>query len=170
MSSVDYQRPSKLYRYSDQLRLERSLTLGEFRLRPPIEGLQIQSLHHGRTAIQLLTLSLCSTFNASLFATFGDNDCCLVINNPEEFGERVHRAAQRMLPNWAGIDGAISYGKQSPLGTAFTKTQLEASQNEWLFAWRPAQPTIALRPVIIQIGNIEKIAELRNRDAKIVTE
>ncbi len=163
MSPVDYQRPPKLYRYSQRTWLERSLTSGEFRLRPPVDSLQIQHLHHGRSTIQLLTLSMTSVFNDALFDAFGDNNCCLVINNPEEFGERIHRAAQRMLPNWAGIDSAISYGKQSPLGTAFTKNQHDVSQNEWLFAWRPAQPTIALRPVIIQIGNIEKIAELRDR-------
>lgn len=84
-----------------------------------------------------------------------------MINNPEEFGERIHRAAQRLLPSWTGIDGAISYGKQNRLGLAFTKNTRNASQKEWLLIWRPTQPTIALRPIVIQIGNIEAIAELR---------
>jgi len=168
MLSADYQRPSKLYRYSERQWLERSLTLGEFRLRPPAESLQISNLHHSRSTgvrpmPQLLTLSMSSSDDDALFSAFAPADCCLVIHDTEQFGELIHRAAQRILPNWAGIDAAVSYGQKSPLGTAFTKGKPEASQHEWLFAWRPAQPTIALRPIVLQIGNIEKIAELRDK-------
>jgi hypothetical protein len=168
MLSADYQRPAKLYRYSERQWLERSLTLGEFRLRPPAESLQISNLHHARGAAkratpQLLTLSMSSSDDASLFNAFAPSDCCLVIHDTEHFGELIHRAAQRLLPNWAGIDAAVSYGQPSPLGSAFSKGKRDASQHEWLFAWRPAQATITLRPVVIQIGNIEAIAELRDR-------
>jgi hypothetical protein len=165
MSTADYQRPPKLYRYSERQWLERALTLGEFRLRPPVESLQINHLHNSsRAASQLLTLSMSSICDDALYDEFAHSDCCLVINDPEEFGERIHRAAQRVLPSWTGIDGAISYGKQSVLGAAFTKNQRNASQREWLFAWRPTQPTMALRPIVIQIGNIEAIAELRTKN------
>ncbi|MFC5473181.1 hypothetical protein [Paraherbaspirillum soli] len=168
MLTADYQRPAKLYRYSERQWLERSLALGEFRLRPPAENLQINHLHNPRPAgtpalPQLLTLSMSSIGDDKLFDVFSPSDCCLIIHNTEEFGERIHRAAQRVLPNWAGIDAAICYGKQSPLGAAFSKNKRDAAQHEWLFAWRPAQPTITLRPIIIRIGNIEGIAELRDR-------
>lgn len=168
MLSADYQRPPKLYRYSERQWLERSLALGEFRLRPPAESLQISNLHHPRssgakTLPQLLTLSLSSSNDASLFSAFAPSDCCLVIHDTEHFGEMVHRAVQRVLPNWAGIDAAICYGQPSPLGATFTKPKRDAAQHEWLFAWRPAQATIGLRPIVIQIGNLEKIAELRDR-------
>lgn len=164
MSTADYQRPSKLYRYSERQWLERALTLGEFRLRPPVESLQINHLHNpSRASPQLLTLSLSCAADDALYNEFSNSDCCLVINDPEEFGERIHRAAQRLLPSWTGIDGAISYGKPNPLGAAFTKNQGNAIQKEWLFAWRPTQPTMSLRPIIIQIGNIEAIAELRSK-------
>jgi hypothetical protein len=168
MLSADYQRPAKLYRYSERQSLERSLKLGEFRLRPPVESLQIGNLQHSRSPTarptpQLLTLSMSSSDDLALFSAFAPSDCCLVIHNTEEFGELIHRAAQRLLPNWAGIDAAVCYGQPSPLGTAFTKGRRDASQQEWLFAWRPAQATITLRPIVIQIGSIEKIAELRDK-------
>jgi len=168
MLSADYQRPPKLYRYSERQLLERSLTLGEFRLRPPAESLQISNLHRPHNPAtkampQLLTLSLSSSDDAGLYSAFAPADCCLVIHDTEQFGELIHRAAQRLLPNWAGIDAAVSYGQPSPLGAAFTKPKRDAAQQEWLFAWRPAQATIALRPIVLQIGNLEKIAELRNR-------
>jgi hypothetical protein len=168
MLSADYQRPSKLYRYSERQWLERSLTLGEFRLRPPAESLQFGHLHHSRSSgipptPQLLTLSMGSSDDAALFSTFAPADCCLVIHDTEQFGELIHRAAQRLLPNWAGVDAAVSYSHKSQLGSAFTKGKHEAAQREWLFAWRPAQPTITLRPIVLQIGNIEKIAELRDK-------
>lgn len=168
MLSADYQRPSKLYRYSKRQWLERSLTLGEFRLRPPTESLQISNLHHSQHSgvpptPQLLALSMSSSDDASLFTAFAPSDCCLVIHHTEKFGELIHRAAQRVLPNWAGIDAAVCYDRQSPLGIAFTKGIHEASQHEWLFAWRPTQPTMMVRPITIQIGSIEKIAELRDK-------
>jgi hypothetical protein len=34
-----------------------------------------------------------------------------------------------------------------------------------LFAWRPTQPTLSLHPVVIRIGSIEGIAELREKAA-----
>jgi hypothetical protein len=175
MHPIDYQRPSKLYRYSKQNWLERSLTLGEFRLRPAADDMQ----HHASanqyilpfgaaarrsTPASFLTLSLAKTWDAVLFDEFVGADSCLVIHDAEEFGERIHRAAERALPNWAGIDAAISYGVPSPLGEAFSKNKQFAKQKEWLFAWRPVQPTMSLNPIVIQIGNIEHIAELRTKD------
>lgn len=177
MPTIDYRRPPKLYRYSDRHWLERSLTLGEFRLRPSAE--HIQHSYHPRASEQILpfrrgasgaaapggflTLSLAKAWDTCLFDEFSGADCCLVIHDAEQFGERIHRAAQRVLPHWAGIDAAISYGMPSPLGAAFSKTRQQARQKEWLFAWRPIEPAISLHPVVIEIGNIEEIAELRTR-------
>jgi hypothetical protein len=162
-------RPSTLYRYSQQSWLERSLTLGEFRLRPPApdtpaDGEQILPFGTPRAAAAsaaYLTLSFATAWDEALFDTFDGADCCLVIHDPEQFGERIHRAAQRMLPSWAGIDAAISYGLPSPLGAAFSKTRRHAAEKEWLFAWRPTTPALGCHPVVIRIGSIEGIAELR---------
>lgn len=166
-----YHRPQKLYRYSRREWLERSLRDGEFRLRPPapVAPLAGQILPFGQRkqdgAGSFLTLSLSNAWNESFFDAFSDADCCLVIHDTEQFGERIHRAAQRLLPSWAGIDAAISYGMPSPLGAAFSKAREYAAEKEWLFAWRPMQAHLACNPVTLRIGSIEGIAELRDKGA-----
>lgn len=175
MPKIDCQRPPKLYRYSERHWLERSLQLGEFRLRPAADDAQSgqppldqQILPFGSRAVapaSYLTLSLGQCWDEHLFDEFPGTDCCLIIHDAEQFGERIHRAAQKALPNWAGIDAAISYGMPSPLGAAFSKMKRYANQKEWLFAWRPIQPTMSLNPVLIRIGRIEDIAELRQKGA-----
>ncbi|HZW23247.1 hypothetical protein [Noviherbaspirillum sp.] len=147
-------RPPKLYRYAPRAELERSLQFGEFRLQPPNGPVRGPGF---------LTLSLASAWDTSLFAGLGNTDCCLVIHDAEQFGERIHRAAQRLLPSWAGIDAAISYGTPSPLGEVFTRARQQASDKEWLFAWRPTQQTLVNKAVTITIGSIEGIAELRHK-------
>lgn len=144
----DYQRPPTLYRYGQRSDLELALTLGQFRLVP---------------AGNCLTLSFCQAWDK--FDLFSPVDSCLVIHNTEEFGERLHRAVQRALPSWAGIDGLVEYGVRAALGAAFTKSAQEAPEQEWLFAWRSMQSHASLNPVTVKVGNLENYAELRNRDA-----
>ncbi len=144
----DYKRPPTLYRYAPRAELEQSLKLGQFRLIP---------------ASQCLTLSFSQAWDKSLFDLMEFADSCLVIHNTEEFGERLHRAVQRTLPSWAGIDGAVEYGTRAALGAAFTKTTAEAHEREWQFAWRAMAPQLSLNPVVVKIGSIETFAELRER-------
>ena len=144
----DYKRPPTLYRYSLRSELEKSLKEGEFML---------------VSANSFLTLSFSRSWDKSLFDALGA-DSCLVIHNTEEFGERLHRAVQRTLPNWAGIDGAVEYGARAALGAAFTKSSAEAAEQEWLFAWRAMSPNMSMNPVTVRIGNIESFAELRGPD------
>ena len=144
----DYKRPPTLYRYSLRSELEQSLKEGTFML---------------VSANSFLTLSFSKSWDKSLFDVHGA-DSCLVIHNTEEFGERLHRAVQRTLPNWAGIDGAVEYGVRAALGAAFTKSSAEADEQEWLFAWRAMSPNMSMNPVTVRIGNIESFAELRGPD------
>lgn len=153
MPKTQSQRPPALYLYAQRAFLERSLAHGEFCLQPPFKSPAVVNAGY-------LTLSLSSVWDPGLFDDAA-TDCCLVINNTEAFGERVHRATARVLPDWAGIDAAISYGTPSPLGNIFTKDREFASQQEWLFAWRPTQPGASVHPVVISIGSIENIAALR---------
>jgi hypothetical protein len=164
MPGIDAPRPPKFYRYSERRWLERSLTLGEFRLRPP--AADPVALAASKPAAYL-TLSLTSAWKESLFDAFAGADSCLIIHDTEQFGERIHRAAKLALPSWAGIDAPVSYGRPSPLGSVFSKARDEAAQNEWMFAWRPTQAMLSLNPVFIRIGSIEGIAELRDRHAVI---
>ncbi len=161
MPASAFKRPAKLYRCAGRAELERALQFGEFRLEPPaVQGGVGQILPFGeRAASGFLTLSLASAFDP---AQLSNADCCLVIHDAEQFGERIHRAAQRLLPSWAGIDAAISYGVPSPLGDVFSKPRQRAAEKEWLFAWRPTQPALVNKAVTISIGSIEGIAELRD--------
>lgn len=166
MSKIDYRRPATLYRYASRAVLERALLLGEFQLRASAEpgASREQILPFGAPAggqAVFLTLALSTVWDESQFDAGAGIDACLMIRNPELFGERIHRAAERALPQWAGMDAAIAYGVPSPLGAAFTRPREFIAQKEWLFAWRPAQRGMSLNPVVIQIGNIEGIAELR---------
>jgi len=145
----DYQRPPTLYRYGRRADLELALSLGQFRLVP---------------AANCLTLSFSQAWDKSLFELFAPADSCLIIHNTEEFGERLHRAVQRALPSWAGIDGLVEYGVRAALGTAFTKTAHEAPEKEWLFAWRSMQQQASMNPVVVKIGSLDNFAELRDRD------
>lgn len=163
MPGIDASRPPKFYRYSDRNRLERSLTLGEFRLRPP----SVDPAAPGAQPSGYLTLSLTRSWKESLFDAFAGADSCLIIHDTEQFGERIHRAAKLALPSWAGIDAAVSYGRPSPLGAVFSKAREDAAHDEWMFAWRPTQAMLSLNPVFIRIGSIEGIAELRDKNAVI---
>ncbi|MGJ9418489.1 hypothetical protein ACHAC9_12090 [Massilia sp. CMS3.1] len=149
----DYQRPPTLHRYGMRDELEQALKAGQFRLLP---------------AGGFLTLSFSQAWNKALFGVLGPADCCLVIHNSEEFGERLHRAVQRALPNWAGIDGAVEYGSRSPLGAAFTKSGAQAQEQEWKFAWRSLSSNASLNPVTVNIGSIEQFAELRAPESHLV--
>ncbi|HEX8788377.1 MAG TPA: hypothetical protein VF793_19485 [Telluria sp.] len=146
----DYQRPPTLHRYGMRPELELALSSGQFRLVP---------------ANGFLTLTFSQAWDKNLFDLFGPADCCLVIHNTEEFGERLHRAVQRTLPNWVGIDGPVEYGVRSRLGLAFSKTAAEADEQEWKFAWRSMSPQAILNPVTVKIGSIEQFAELRSPES-----
>ena len=112
------------------------------------------------TAGGFLTLSLASAPSENRAPRSTTARTCLVINDTEAFGERLHRAVGKALPQWAGIDAAVAYGAPSPLGVAFTKAKHLAAQKEWLFAWRPIERSASLNPVVVQIGSIAAIAVL----------
>jgi hypothetical protein len=162
--SIDHRRPPKLYRYSQRQWLERSLLLGEFRLRPP-SATAPGGMLLPKSAEAFLTLSLTQAWNEQFFDQFAGADSCLIIHDTEQFGERIHRAVQKALPSWTGIDAAISYGVPSPLGELFSKGRADAAQKEWMFAWRPTHAALSLNPVVVNIGSVEKIAELRDKNA-----
>lgn len=150
MQDSDYQRPPTLYLYDERAVLERALTLGEFRL---------------TANSTFLILCFSQTWNPKSFDAVSVDPGCLVIHDTELFGERLHRAVQRLLPSWAGIDGALAYGGRSPLGAAFTRSPAKGVDASWQFAWRPTQPMLAVRPLVVTIGSIEGFAELRDKNA-----
>ncbi|GAA4020162.1 hypothetical protein [Actimicrobium antarcticum] len=172
---VEASRPSKLYFYADRVTAERALQAGEFRLRPNSYGEPLTSTSaasqilpfgapRALPAASFLTLSLSTALSEKLFQQDQAAPCCVIIHNTEEFGERIHRAVQKALPQWAGIDAAVAYGAPSPLGAAFTKGRHLAGQKEWLFAWRPIQTMLSMNPIVVRIGSIDAFAELREQN------
>lgn len=146
----DYKRPPTLHRYGQRAELALALREGQFRLMP---------------ANPFMTLSFSTVWDKPLFDLMGQADSCLVIHNTDEFGEMLHKAVQKVLPSWAGIDGEVEYGVRAALGSAFTKSSAEAHEREWQFAWRPMTPQSRMNPLTIKIGSIESFAELRDRDS-----
>jgi hypothetical protein len=116
--------------------------------------------YHDEIGTDYYTLCLSSTWDSLLFDEFKGSDSCLVIYNPEEFCERVHFYAEKQLKDWAGIDAAVSYLTDSQLGPAFSKPWKYLAQKEWRFAWHPPVQIEKLPVLFIQIGNIEKFAEV----------
>lgn len=161
MLAADSARPAILYRYDRRDSLERALTLGEFRLQPL--ALPMSMATAGQPGGAYLGLQLTQQWDEMRLDAARGLDACLVIHDAEQFGERLHRAAQQALPNWAGIDAAVSYGTPSPLGAAFSQARQFAFEQAWLFAWRPMQPVAAVHPIVISIGNLEAIAQLRGK-------
>jgi hypothetical protein len=96
-----------------------------------------------------------------LFDEFSGSDACLVIHKADEFCERMHLAAEAQLPEWTGIDGAVTYGGPSPLGVVFSKPLRFLPQQEWRFGWIPKDPVRILDSKFLTIGSIDTLAELR---------
>jgi len=144
----DYQRPPTLYRYAPRDELDAALRDGQFRLTP---------------ANGALVLPFSTHWDNAMFDQYSPDGACLVIHNTEEFGERLHRAVQKVLSTWAGIDGAVEYGARAALGALFTKSLAEAHEKEWQFAWRPMSPQTRMNALTVKIGSLENFAEIRER-------
>ncbi|WP_150430881.1 hypothetical protein [Dechloromonas sp. CZR5] len=115
------------------------------------------------------TLSFSSAFDPFLFDEFAGSNACLVIHEPEEVCERIHFYAEQFLQRWSGIDGAVAYGREHKYGPTFVKDWRYIVQKEWRFAWMPPEKADILPPFCIQIGNIERYAEIVPRPSEKVS-
>ena len=194
---VDITPLPKLYRYSEKKWLERSLKLGEFRLRPASDYKlqELDSARHDNELVRInkspassvtiidylsgkaikpigevvytsevgtnyLIICFSKCWDERLFDEFPNTDSCLVINDVEEFYNRLYLATESALPQWSGFDAAVIYGGFSKMGFVFSKPIQFSSQHEWRFAWLPPIATESLDPVTITIGSIADIAEI----------
>lgn len=171
-SRIDSHRPVPLYFYGERAEIERARLFGEFYLRPDGADEELSQLSLASSILPFgarnraapggfMTLSLSSVWNEKSLLALHNFTHCLVIRDTEKFGECMHRAVQKMLPQWAGIDAAVTYGRPSALGAAFTKSVHLASQKEWLFAWRPIRLALPLQPIVVQIGCVDSFSEIR---------
>jgi len=106
------------------------------------------------------TLSFSTAFDPLLFDEFAGSNACLVIHEPEAVCERIHFYAKQFLQQWSGIDGLVAYGEKHKYGPSFVKDGKYIAQEEWRFAWMPPEKTDVLHPFCIQVGNIERYAEI----------
>jgi hypothetical protein len=193
---IDVTRPSKLYRYSERKWLERSLRLGEFRLRPASDYKDMESaaartdderhrkivlvnpsITHVRTgrpivplgdvvmsseiATDYLTLCFAKINSDHFYQDFPGSDACLVIHNPNMFFDRVYKAIDSAIPvGWGAIDGPVTYGSRSNLGTPFMKPEKFVFQFEWRFACLPVPAMSKCTAALLTIGSIADIAEV----------
>jgi hypothetical protein len=109
------------------------------------------------------TICMSSVWDPLLFDEFKGSTSCLIIHNTDEFCELVHHHVDKVLKDWIGWDAAVSYLSRSPHGPAFTKPWTYLAQKEWRFAWMPRESSHKLTPFFIQLGNIERFAELVRR-------
>lgn len=152
-------RPASFYLYGPVDQLAETLETGRFALSPwPATDVALAP-----QAGRFLTLSFSTVYKDSAYDRYPGANACLCILRTEEFGERIHRAVERALPNWAGIDAAITYGSASPLGASFSRPLEQAPALEWQFAWRPMQTNAVVQTHSVSIGNIEHLAQIRVR-------
>lgn len=194
---IDLTPPPKLYRYSEKKWLERSLEVGEFRLRPASDykSQELDSARHDNELVRInkssadsvkitntltgqeikpigevvytsevgtnyFILCFSTRWDESLFDDFPDTDSCLVINDVEEFRNRIYLATELALPEWSSFDMEVVYGRFSNMGSVFSKPIQFNQQYEWRFAWQPILPVAHLDPITISIGSIADIAEI----------
>src|SRR6185312_4590597 len=193
---IDITRPPKLYLYSERKWLDRSLHLGEFRLRPAsdykdMEGAaartdderhrkivlanpRITHVRTGRPIVPLgdvvmsseiasdyLTLCFAKIDSDHFYQDFPGCDACLIIHNPNIFFDRVYSAIGCTIPNgWGAIDGPVTYGSRSNLGTPFMKPEKFVFQFEWRFACLPVPALGKCSSTMLTIGSIADIAEV----------
>jgi hypothetical protein len=154
-------------RHDDEMRLELSI---------PKNTAKITCLESGKTIIptsdvkivneitsDYYILCLSSKKESYLFEDFKGSDACLIIHNPNEFGERIFKSAKKALPNWAGIDANVTYGRSSQFGPTFSKPLKHIFQFEWRFSWIPFEKENNLECIFIEVGNMKDIAEIVDR-------
>lgn len=120
-------------------------------------------VYQSEVGTNYFTVCFSKVWDEHLFEEFPNTDSCLVIHDVHEFRERFHSAAELVLPQWAGIDDAVVYGRQSQLGAIFSKPPKFIYQHEWRFAWHPPRPIEQLSPITVEIGSIADIAEIVDR-------
>ncbi|HEV7375240.1 MAG TPA: hypothetical protein VGN95_11025 [Pyrinomonadaceae bacterium] len=107
---------------------------------------------------------LAAEYNYRLFGDF-EADCCLIINNPQIFIERLTRAVGEKLPNWRSFGTGVRY--IDPLNT--TKEELDiffckhfkyAYQKEYRMIWVPPTSEMALTHIDVELGSLKDCCEL----------
>lgn len=99
-----------------------------------------------------------------LFADF-EADCCLIINDPEVFINRLLAGVNHELGNWKAFGTGVQY--IDPLNTTednldvfFGKHFKFAYQREYRIIWIPPEPELILPEIDVELGSLRDCAEL----------
>ena len=109
-------------------------------------------------------------YDDNLYSKF-EADSCLVINDVFQFTDRVFDAFKRLMPQYLGLNGRVTYSKHlSTLGVLFSKSSKYLYQREYRFVWIPMHPKRTLNPTqITQIlnGDIDDIKKIIPKPVQI---
>lgn len=93
-------------------------------------------------------------------------EVALVIHDPDAFLTRLDIAMRAQLPNWDAVAGPAQY--YDPLQVTPEEVELPmwkhfryAYQREFRAAWLPPSPITVLEPVMLEVGPLTDIAEIR---------
>jgi hypothetical protein len=109
-------------------------------------------------------ICLSQVYELRLFDDFSA-DCCLLINHPLKFIERVFREFSKRLPGWEPIAKGISYvdpfyAKATDIDTYFWKHFRYWYQREYRLVWLPTSNVMQLEPIVLELGNLHNCCEL----------
>ena len=116
-------------------------------------------MHTRSIDVDYLMLCFSTGWDPLLIEEFEGSDACLIINEPSQFLDRIHDEIEKRLSGWRSLDAPVSYGKNNPLGVAFSKPERYLSQAEHRLVVAPPSYQV-LEPTLITIGSIESIAEI----------
>lgn len=103
-------------------------------------------------------LCLSYDYDERFYKWFKDADACLVIENVDEFAQRVYAAFSKAMPSHTGFNGRVTYGNhQSELGVLFSKPKEFLYQREYRFSWIPETSERIISPEIITRMDIDKL-------------
>lgn len=104
-------------------------------------------------------------WDPDLFKDF-NSDCCVVINNPEEFARRLKLAATSQLSNWYFHHCPIEYfdayerTHNQHIDNAMSKDLKYAYQREYRFIWASFNKGKAIGHKYLELGPLSDIAEI----------
>lgn len=132
-------------------------------LDPPVKPLG-NIVHTLKAPTNYYAYCLAAEYSYRLFPDF-EADCCLIINNPKIFIERLLNAMLAKLPDWRAFGTGVRY--IDPLNTTekdlqvfFCKHFKFAYQKEYRVIWIPPAPQTALPKIDLELGSLKDCCEL----------
>jgi hypothetical protein len=111
------------------------------------------------------TLCMSTDFEPKMFEEFG-YDSCLIINDPDQFTERLETSTKNLMSNSYFHHNPVEYfDPYEPYNNQYLAPEMckdfsFAYQMEYRFIWVPYDNTLKKEYIFIRIGSLEDICEL----------